>query len=182
MFLERFKEGIEVTHKQNDSTEKKNQNRQEAIQEHFEENFQLSKDIFQSFLKNKSLSADINQSTEQINKISFENANPRNNFFMNELFFAGEAITEGFLECFMIEKNTAIEKYQNQLQMIEKIEDGKSQYYVGTFKENKLLRATSYQDSKEALIDLLQSREDKRANNQKQKEEQQMSLSRRKED
>lgn len=180
--LERFKEGIEITHKQDDSKEKKNQNRREAIQEHFEENFQLSKDVFQSFLKDKSSPAEMNHSTEQINKISFENANPRNNFFMNELLFAGEAITEGFLECFMIEKNTAIEKYQSQLQMIEKIEDGKSQYYVGTFKENKLLRATPYQDSKEALINLLQSRENKRANNQKQKEEQQMSRSRRKED
>ncbi|MDN6160491.1 MAG: hypothetical protein L0I85_04870, partial [Staphylococcus equorum] len=91
---------------------------------------------------------------------------------------AGEAITEGFLECFQIEKDTAIEKYEKQLQMIEKKEDGKSQYYIGTFKEDKLLRATPYQENKEDLLELLE----KQANNRKQKQEQQISRSRRKED
>lgn len=178
MQLERFKEGIEVTHKKNDSKKKKNENRQEAIQEHFADNYQLNKDRFKSFLKSKNSEADSNSLIEKVNEISFENANPRNNFLVNELTFAGEAITEGFLECFQIEKDTAIEKYEKQLQMIEKKEDGKSQYYIGTFKEDKLLRATPYQESKEDLLELLE----KNRNNQKQKQEQQISRSRRKED
>ena len=178
MLLERFKEGIEVTHNKDDSKKKKNKNRREAIQEYFGDNYQLNKEVFKSFLKSKSSETDSSSLIEKVNEISFKNANPRNNFLVNELTFAGEGIAEGFLECFQIEKDTAIEKYEKQLQMIEKKEDGKSQYYIGTFKEDKLLRATPYQENKEDLLELLE----KQANNRKQKQEQQISRSRRKED
>ena len=42
MLLERFKEGIEVTHNKDDSKKKKNKNRREAIQEYFGDNYQLT--------------------------------------------------------------------------------------------------------------------------------------------
>lgn len=64
---------------------------------------------------------------------------------MNELAFAGQSITEGFLDVFNIEVNKATEKYKAQNLIIEqKDENGKTKAFIGQFKDNRLKRVSQY--------------------------------------
>lgn len=149
--LETFKEGITVQHKQWDDLKTKNRKRFSAINIHFS-HFSLSKEKFLTYIQENHLHKGKTDLFNKIENIDFSKANPRNTLFMNELAFAGEAIVEGFLEVFTIERDKAIEKYQNQLQVIEHCsEEGELHFYIGTFQNKKLKRLTAYQDNKQEL-------------------------------
>lgn len=179
ILLERFKEGIEVEHSPNDSSDKRNERRQHTIKEHFEKTVTVPKDMLLDYLNEKLPNINVN---EKLKNISFENANPRNNHFMNELSFAGESITEGFLDFFTIEREKALKKYLKQLQVIEKVEKGQSQFYAGVFKDGKLLRATKYQDSVEKLYEFINKKNNQIQQKKQQRQEQTRSLERRRDD
>ena len=166
--LERFNDEIKVKHSRGDNKEKRNKNRKEAIEKNFDENLEIDKPTFQSFIKNNYLGDKKEKMLDKKNSIDFSNANPRNNNFMNELAFAGEGIAEGFLECFNIERNRAIEKYKNQLHVIE-TKEGKSQskYYIGGFKDGKLNRFTPFKKTKDNLIKTVQENNQKILQQQK---------------
>ncbi|GEQ33602.1 hypothetical protein B795N_14840 [Marinilactibacillus psychrotolerans] len=149
--LERFKEGVEVNHKNTATEEDKNKNRQEAIEDSVSNDISISKDRFLDHIRKKGSEkyTDIAQKVEQID---FSNAHPRNNTFMNELAFAGASMTEGFLEVFNIEKDTAVQKYQDQIQIIETKKDNQpSQYSVGTFQKGKLKKLSPDFDNRKEL-------------------------------
>lgn len=181
--LERLKEGIEVQHEANTSKEKRNEKRLEAIGKHFDKNVNVSKNRLSHYLNDHLPNVNIQ---DKLKNISFENANPRNNHFMNELAFAGEGIVEGFLDCFNIQRDKALEKYLKQLQVIEKIEGGEKKFYVGTFKNKELMRATPYKNSINKLNELISSvtNQQKQTNEQTKQvtQNQSRSLSRRKEE
>lgn len=186
MLLERFKEGITVSHQEGESKERRNEKRHEALAEHFDTTFTLDKNTFLTFLERRGIQEESHSAIESLHVIDFTKANPRNQPFMNELAFAGQAVTEGFLECFAIEKKGALEAYTNQVQVIEKKEEGKDpQYYMGVFLQDKLMRVTPYEPDREHLDQLVQQRQDQQLLEQKektQKQSDQRSLTRRKED
>src|SRR5699024_1808109 len=102
------------------------------------------------------------QILEITKNIDFSKANPRNNTIMNELAFAGESISEGFLECFNIERKKAVENYKNQLHVIESKEDqNQSKYYIGAFKDGKLNRLTQFQKTKDKLVKTVEEKNKK---------------------
>jgi hypothetical protein len=151
--IERFNDEIKVEHKKEDSKEKRNRNRKEAIENNIDENLEIDKPTFQRFIKKSYIGNKKDEMLEKTENIDFSKANPRNNSFMNELAFAGESITEGFLECFNIERNKAIENYKNKLHVIENKEgNDQSKYYIGAFKNEKLNRLTPFQKTKDKLI------------------------------
>lgn len=151
--LERFNDEIQVEHKKEDSKEKRNEKRKEAIENKIDENLEIDKPTFQRFIKRNYIGKKKDQLLEKTENIDFSKANPRNNTFMNELAFAGESISEGFLECFNIERNKAIENYKNQLHVIESKEDqNQPKYYIGAFKDGKLNRLTHFQKNKDKLV------------------------------
>src|SRR5699024_6332924 len=132
--LERFNDEIQVEHKKEDSKEKRNEKRKEAIENNIDENLEIDKPTFERFIKRKYRYDKKEQKLVKNEKISLSKANPKNNTFMNELAFAGESISEGFLECFNIERKKAVENYKNQLHVIESKEDqNQSKYYIGAF-------------------------------------------------
>ena len=184
--LEKYKDGIKVSHEKGESKEQRNENRKEAIGEHFSNHFTLNKDRFVSYIKENKLNQEHSEDIEKINRLDFSKANPRNNTFMNELAFAGGAITEGFLECFSIERDKALENYTDQLQVIEKIEDGeKPKFYIGGFFKNKLTRVTPYSDNKEELDERLKQQQEQLAKKQQENKinkERSLNLARREED
>src|SRR5699024_3640617 len=79
------------------------------------ENIKTDKTKFKSFIKKNYKGEKKNQKLKKTKNIDFSKASTRNNTFMNELAFAGESISEGFLECFNIERKKAVENYKNQL-------------------------------------------------------------------
>lgn len=165
--LERYKEGITVSHEKGETKEKRNEKRHEAIEDYFNEHFILNKNQFLSYIKKHPLHQGKDETIEKIDKVDFSKATPRNKPFMNELAFAGQSMTEGFLECFLIERNKALEKYTDQLQVIEKKEDGEpSKFYIGTFIKDKLTRVTPYSDNKEELNEKLKQQEERLAKKQ----------------
>lgn len=184
--LERYKEGIEVSHEKGETKEKRNEKRHEAIITHFNHQFVLNKNQFNSYIKENKLDQQSQHAMEKINQLDFTKANPRNKAFMNELSFAGGAIAEGFLECFSIERDEALRNYTSQLQVIEKKEEGKSsKFYIGTFIKNRLTRLTPYSDNKEALDRDLTNQQERLARKQqenKQMKERSLNLTRREED
>lgn len=188
--LERFKEGVTVSHEKGESKEKRNENRHEAIREQLSISFSLNKDTFLSYLQEHNLDKGKDEAIETIKTIDFSRANPRNNSFINELAFAGQGITEGFLECFSIERDTALEKYEDQLQVIEKKEEGeKPVFYIGTFLKDKLVRVSDYESSRVELDQKVnQYQKDQLAKEQQQQlekertQQQTRTLTRRKED
>lgn len=150
--LERYKNGVKVEYKVTDDIKTRNKIREKAIEQHFDENTRVSKKAFLKFYKGYDLQNNDNNVLNKIQGVDFAKANPRNNSFINELSFAGQSITEGFLECFKIERNRAIEKYKKQLQIIEKKDEGGGRkFFVGTFMDDKLKRLTPYKDSKVEL-------------------------------
>ncbi len=175
--LERFKSGIEVKHNKNDSTKKKNEKRHEAIKEHFSD-VEVNKNNFVDYIQRKNLHNNDSKVLEQIKDIDFSKANPRNNSFMNELAFAGQSIAEGFLDVFNIEQNKAIDKYKDQLQVIEqKADNSDSRYFIGTFNGDNLKRLTKYKDRKEELQTQLDERAEL-SNTKKQDQKQTQTLKR----
>ena len=166
--LERFNDEIKVEHSRGDNKEKRNINRREAIENNFDENLEIDKPTFQHFIKNNYLGDKKEKMLDKTNLIDFSNANPRNSNLMNELAFAGEGIAEGFLECFNVERNRALEKYKNQLHVIETKEDkGQSRYYIGGFKDGKLNRFTPFKKTKDNLIKTVQEKNQKILQQQK---------------
>lgn len=158
--LERYKEGIEVKVEKDDDKYKRNKKRHEAIAEHFDHHFTLDKKTFNQYIRQNKLVDKRNEGIEKVASIDFSKANPRNNSFMNELSFAGGAIVEGFLDCFHIERDKALENYKQQLQVIErKKEATKTQYFIGTFDNNKLLRLSPYQGSEAPLAEIVKEKE-----------------------
>jgi len=158
--LERFKNDIKVKQNKNEETSKKNTKRHEAIKENFSD-IEINKNKFIDFVQTNNLHNDKKDTLEKIKDINFSEANPRNKKFMNELAFAGQSITEGFLEVFNIEQNKAIEKYKDQLQVIEQRDDkGESRYFIGTFNNDNLKRLTKYKDRKEDLQQQLDERQE----------------------
>lgn len=162
--LERYKEGvkerIEVKHEKGDDKNTRNKRRHEVIAEHFDQDFMLDKKTFSQYLRQHNLIDKKSEGMEKVQSIDFSKANPRNHYFMNELSFAGGAIVEGFLDCFHIERNKALENYKQQLQVIErKKEANKTEYFIGTFDNNKLLRLSPYQDSKDSLAEIVKEKE-----------------------
>lgn len=161
--LERYKEDIKVQYEKEDSKEKRNQKRNEAIEEHFNNHFNLDKKLFSHYIQKHHLADKDQAVTEKIRRIDFTKANPRNSSFINELAFAGGAITEGFLDCFNIERSKALEKYKAQLQVIERKESGKkTAYFIGTFDKDKLLRLSPYQEKMDKLAEIVKEKEQQR--------------------
>lgn len=160
--LERFNDEIQVEHKKEDSKEKRNEKRKEAIENNIDENLEIDKPTFQRFIKRNYIGEKKDQMLEKTENIDFSKANPRNNTFMNELAFAGESISEGFLECFNIERKKAVENYKNQLHVIESKEDqNQSKYYIGAFKDGKLNRLTQFQKTKDKLVKTVEEKNKK---------------------
>ncbi|UJF16790.1 hypothetical protein LZ578_12040 (plasmid) [Jeotgalibaca sp. MA1X17-3] len=189
--LERFKDGVTVSYEKGESKEKRNEKRHKAIREQLSTSFSLHKDPFLSYLHEHNLDKGNEEAIETIKTIDFSRANPRNNSFINELAFAGQGITEGFLECFSIERDTAVEKYEDQLQVIEKKEEGEQPvFYVGTFLRDKLVRVSDYEPSRGELDQKLNHyQKDQLANQQQQQplekermQQQTRTLTRRRED
>lgn len=173
--LERFKEGIEVNQNNANTEDDKNINRQKAIGDFFSNNISISRDRFLDHMSKKGTEK-VSEMADKIEKIDFSKAHPRNNTFMNELAFAGASMAEGFLEVFNIEKNTAIQKYQDQVQVIETQKDNElPQYYVGTFQKGKLRVLSPSTENKEKLENKLN------ATLERQKKEQEEKLNRKKE-
>jgi len=158
--LERFKGGIEINQNKDRKLEEKNKKRHEAIEEKFSD-IQIDKNKFVDYVQRKDLHNGKKDTLEKVKDIDFSKANPRNNSFMNELAFAGQSIAEGFLDVFNIEQNKAIEKYKDQLQVIEQRNDkGDSRYFIGTFNNNKLKRLTKYSENKEDLQERLEKQKE----------------------
>lgn len=161
--LERYKENIKVQYEKEDSKEIRNQKRNEAIEEHFNNHFILDKKLFSHYIQKHHLADKDQAVTEKIKTVDFTKANPRNSSFINELAFAGGAITEGFLDCFNIERSKALEKYKAQLQVIERKESGKkTAYFIGTFDKDKLLRLSPYQEKMDKLAEIVKEKEQQR--------------------
>lgn len=151
--LERFNNEIQVEHKKEDSKEKRNKKRKEAIENNIDENLEIDKPTFQRFIKRNYIGVKKDQMLEKTENIDFSKANPKNNFLINEIAFMGESMYEGFLECFNIERNKAVENYLNRLHVIENKEgNDQPRYYIGAFKDGKLNRLTHFQKTKDKLI------------------------------
>jgi len=180
--LEQYrKENIEVNYKQTDSLTEKNRKRNETIREHFEKKVNVPKKRFISHLKERIDIPDKDEAIEKVKKVDFSRANPRNNSFMNELAFAGESMTEGFLDMFNVEVNQAVEKYQKQNHIIEqKKENGQTRAFIGKFRENQLKRMSSYYKNMQELNNQLNQKELRQEKNQE--KEQALSLSRKKDE
>ena len=149
--LERYKENIKVSLKKEDTKKERNDKRKEAVETHFNE-IKVDKNKFINHIKSKDIHKGQDEILNKVNELDFSNANPRNKTFMNELAFAGESIVEGFLDVFNIERNKAVDKYMDQLQVIERKEEDKpSQYFIGSFNKEKLFRVSPYKDNKEIL-------------------------------
>lgn len=151
--LERFRNNIEVKHSDNDVS-KKNKRRHKAIKEHEEEKTKVKKPTFIEHLeRSERPKEEVQSMKESIRDIDFSNANPRNNKFMNELAFAGESITEGFLDVFNIEVDKSVDRYKDQLQIIEErdLDKGKSSFFIGSFQDEKLKRFTPKKETKQEL-------------------------------
>src|SRR5699024_1271496 len=151
--LERFKENIQVRH--NDTNlKKKNEKRHEAIKEHFQEQTTVTKPEFINHLERSDRSKDqIQVMKENVKDIDFSNANPRNNNFMNELAFAGESIAEGFLDVFNIKVDKSIDRYKEQLQIIEErdLDKDESRFFIGGFQNGKLKQYSVKKENREEL-------------------------------
>lgn len=183
--LERYKENIKVSLKKEDSKKERNNKRKEAVETHFND-LKVDKNKFLNHIKSKDIHKGNEEVLNKVNELDFSNANPRNKTFMNELAFAGESIVEGFLDVFNIERNKAVDKYMDQLQVIERKEEDKpTQYFIGSFNKDKLFRVSPYKDNKEVLENKLA---EKREQENKIKQEQvniktkENSLTRRKEE
>lgn len=144
--LERYKqENLEVKMNSTDSLDEKNRKRDEAIREQQADKVIVPKQDFIQHVKERIDLTNKDEAIEKLQQIDFSNANPRNNSFMNELAFAGQSITEGFLDVFNIEVNKATEKYKAQNLIIEqKDENGKTKAFIGQFKDNRLKRVSQY--------------------------------------
>ena len=144
--LERYKqENLEVKMNSNDSLDEKNRKRDEAIREQQADKIIVPKQDFIQHVREHIDLSNKDEVIEKLQQIDFSNANPRNNSFMNELAFAGQSITEGFLDVFNIEVNKATEKYKAQNLIIEqKDENGKTKAFIGQFKDNRLKRVSQY--------------------------------------
>lgn len=144
--LERYKqENLEVKMNSTDSLDEKNRKRDEAIREQQADKVIVPKQDFIQHVKERIDLTNKDEVIEKLQQIDFSNANPRNNSFMNELAFAGQSITEGFLDVFNIEVNKATEKYKAQNLIIEqKDENGKTKAFIGQFKDNRLKRVSQY--------------------------------------
>ena len=183
--LERYKENIKVSLKKEDTKKERNDKRKEAVETHFND-LKVDKNKFLNHIKSKDIHKGNEEVLNKVNELDFTNANPRNKTFMNELAFAGESIVEGFLDVFNIERNKAVDKYMDQLQVIERKEENKpSQYFIGSFNKDKLFRVSPFMDNKEILENKLA---EKREQENKIKQEQvniktkEKSLMRRKEE
>jgi len=151
--LERFKENIQVKHSDKD-IKKKNKRRHEAIKEHFEEQTIISKPKFLEYLERSDKpNEEIQGMKESAKDVDFAKANPNNQRFMNELALAGGSITEGFLEVFNIEVNKSVERYKEQLQIIEEydLENDNSYFFIGGFQDDKLKQYSVKKKSKQDL-------------------------------
>lgn len=144
--LERYKqENLEVKMNSTDSLDEKNRKRDEAIREQQADKMIVPKQDFIQHVRERIDLTNKDEAIEKLQQIDFSNANPRNNSFMNELAFAGQSITEGFLDVFNIEVNKATEKYKAQNLIIEqKDENGKTKAFIGQFKDNRLKRVSQY--------------------------------------
>lgn len=144
--LERYKqENLEVKMNSTDSLDEKNRKRDEAIRDQQADKVIVPKQDFIQHVKERIDLSNKDEVIEKLQQIDFSNANPRNNSFMNELAFAGQSITEGFLDVFNIEVNKATEKYKAQNLIIEqKDENGKTKAFIGQFKDNRLKRVSQY--------------------------------------
>lgn len=151
--LERFRNNIQVNHSDNDIS-KKNKRRHKAIKERTEEKTFINKPTFIEYIEGSEHSKEEVQSMkENIRDIDFSNANPRNNKFMNELAFAGESMTEGFLDVFNIEVDKSVDRYKDQLQIIEErdLDKDESRFFIGGFRDKKLKRLTPKKETKKEL-------------------------------
>lgn len=187
--LERYKQGnLEVKMNSTDSLDEKNRKRDEAIREQQADKVIVPKQDFIQHVKERIDLTNKDEVIEKLQQIDFSNANPRNNSFMNELAFAGQSITEGFLDVFNIEVNKATEKYKAQNLIIEqKDENGKTKAFIGQFKDNRLKRVSQYFKSIQDIdtrIDRKVIEDDKRRDQElvQQKREQTQSLKRNIED
>ena len=144
--LERYKQdNVEVSFHQSDHLDEKNRKRDESIRDKQAEKVVVPKQKFIDHIKTNLNIEKKDEIIQQIQQIDFSNANPRNNSFMNELAFAGQSITEGFLDVFNIEVNNATEKYKSQNLIIEqKNEKGETKAFIGQFKNNRLKRQSEY--------------------------------------
>jgi len=176
--IERFKGNIEINHN-SEEKEEKNRKRHEAIREHVEQETTISKPKFFKHLERSEQDQEkVQDIKEKIQNIDFSRANPRNNSFMNELAFIGGSVTEGFLDVFNIEVNKSVDKYKNQLQIIEQRNEEKehsnNRFFIGSFRNDKLKRFTPYRDKKEELQPYLDKQ-----NKLEKKQEKEISKSRR---
>lgn len=177
--LERFTDSnITIKQNSNDNVSEKNRKRHEAIREHFERHTIVPKNNFINHIKENMEIPNKEVVVDKINNIDFSKANPRNNVFMNELAFAGESVTEGFLDVFNIEVNNAVDRYQKQTHIIEqKLDDESSRAFIGQFDKNCLKRKTDFFDSVEKLKERVEEKSKELKVNRKQSQSQEQTLS-----
>lgn len=176
--LEQFKNGIEVKHPKKATEEQRNDNRLQAIKEKFEQ-YTLDKERFKDYVKKENLHNERNDLLERLDNIDFSQANPRNNSFMNEISFLGESFAEGFVSVWGVERDNALGKYKDQLQVIEQRNDEKtkSRFFIGTFDNDKLDKISPFQQRKDKLERILdKQREEQQEQRKKRTPEQEQGL------
>jgi len=176
--LERFKNGIEVKHPKKATEEQRNDNRLQAIKEKFEQ-YTLDKERFKDYVKKENLHNERSDLLERLDNIDFSQANPRNNSFMNEISFLGESFAEGFVSVWGVERDNALGKYKDQLQVIEQRNDEKtkSRFFIGTFDNDKLNKISPFQQRKDKLERILdKQREEQQEQRKKRTPEQEQGL------
>jgi len=176
--LERFKNGIEVKHPKKATEEQRNDNRLQAIKEKFEQ-YTLDKERFKDYVKKENLHNERNDLLERLDNIDFSQANPRNSSFMNEISFLGESFAEGFVSVWGVERDNALGKYKDQLQVIEQRNDEKtkSRFFIGTFDNDKLNKISPFQQRKDKLERILdKQREEQQEQRKKRTPEQEQGL------
>lgn len=179
VMLERFTDSnITIKQNSNDNVAEKNRKRHEAIREHFEKHTIVPKNNFINHIKENMEIPNKDVMVDKINNIDFSKANPRNNILMNELAFAGESVTEGFLDVFNIEVNNAVDRYQKQTHIIEqKLDDESSRAFIGQFDKSRLKRKTDFFDSVEKLKERVEEKSNELKVNRKQSKSQEQTLS-----
>jgi len=176
--LEKLKNEIEVNHQKKATEEQRNDNRLQAINEKFKQ-YTLAKEQFKEHVKKENLHNERSDLLERLDNIDFSQANPRNNSFMNEMMFLGESFAEGFVSVWGIERDNALGKYKDQLQVIEQRNDEKtkSRFFIGTFDNDKLNKISPFQQRKDKLERILdKQREEQQEQRKKRTPEQEQGL------
>jgi len=182
-----MKNNIEVKHQESANEQQRNDNRQQAINETFDNQFTLNKDHFIDYVKEHHLHNGKGKTLQQLRNTDFSQANPNNSLFLNEIKDFGKGLAKAFIEEFGIQLNKEKEAYQKDFQIVEQQDDDqtKCRYYIGTFENKEMERLTPFREDKEELQTVLdkhrvQGREQKQQKEYEHESEQELVLTREK--